>query len=212
MLRSRSFKTLTISLVLLPLVLTGCGMPPADEPVTHGTADVEEIDILIMESFPVQVAVVARGHLRDSCTEIDEIRRTFDTETKTFFVEITTIRPADAVCAQVLEPFEERVTLDVDGLPAGTYTADVNDVTDTFTLDVDNVLPETPITEISWDQARELILSGDVEQATQLHSRQVTLHLEDGRQLVTMEPQLDAVFDVIDECGEPCADMVLATE
>lgn len=226
MFRSRLPEALAVGLVLLSLLLAGCGLPPADagktpsqdpttppdEPVTYGMADVEEIDILIMESFPVQVAVVARGHLRDGCTEIDEVRRKFDVETNTFSVEITTARPTEAVCTQALEPFEERISLDVHGLPAGTYTVDVNGVTDTFTLDVDNVLPETSTTDISWDQARDLILSGDVQQVTQLHSRQVTLHLEDGRQLVTVEPELDAVFDIVEECGEPCADIVLATE
>src|SRR5690606_272202 len=39
----------------------------------RGQAIVNSIDILMMESFPVQVRVVARGDLPDSCTEIDEI-------------------------------------------------------------------------------------------------------------------------------------------
>jgi hypothetical protein len=127
-------------------------------------------------------------------------------------VEITTVRDAEAVCAQVLAPFEERIALDVYGLPAGTYTIDVNGVTDSFTLDVDNAPQEAPTTEISWDEARELILAGDVAQVTQLHSLQVTLGMKDGRQLVTIEPQIDDVFDVVQECGDPCAEMILATE
>jgi hypothetical protein len=40
----------------------------------------------------------------------------------------------------------------------------------------------------------------------------ITLYLKDGTQLVTVEPHIDAVFDVAEECGEPYADMVLATE
>jgi inhibitor of cysteine peptidase len=214
MFRLRFLQALAVGIALLSLLLAGCALPltdadegppqgptaTPDQPVTHGTADVEEVDILIMESFPVQVAVV------------DEIRRSFDAETNTFFVEITTVRPTDAICTQALEPFEERISLDVYGRPAGTYAVDVNGVTDTFTLDVDNAPQETPSADISWDEAKELILSGDVQQVTQLHSRQVTLHLEDGRRLVTVEPHIDAVFDVVEECGEPCADMVLATE
>ena len=60
--------------------------------------------------------------------------------------------------------------------------------------------------------ARELILAGEVAQVTQLHSLEVTLEPKDGRQVVTVEPEIDAVFDVVDECGEPCGNIVLVTE
>jgi hypothetical protein len=185
--------------------------PPAPGTVT-GLATVEEIEILIMESFPVQVAVVARGHLPDGCTEIDEVRSRFEPESNRFVVEITTARDAEALCTEALVPFEERVALDVYGLPAGTYFVDVNGVVDSFTLDVDNVPPEGSGDAIPWEEARALILAGEVEQVTQLHSLQVTLELRDGRRLVTVEPQIDDVFAVVEACGEPCADMVLATE
>jgi inhibitor of cysteine peptidase len=46
------------------------------------------------------------------------------------------------MCTQIVVPFEESIPLDVVGLPAGTYTVDVNGVTGSFTLDVDNQLPE----------------------------------------------------------------------
>jgi hypothetical protein len=177
-----------------------------------GMATVEEIDILIMESFPVQVAVVARGYLPDGCTQIDEVHSRFEPESNRFVVEITTVRDANALCTEALVPFEERITLDVYGLPAGTYTVDVNGVTDTFTFDVDNAPIEPNGATIPWEEARLMILAGEVAQVTQLHSLEVTLELKDGRRLVTVEPEIDDVFDAVDECGDPCADMVLATE
>ena len=202
--------------VLLVAVLAACGTSQAGETpsgeVVYGDADVEEVEVLLMESFPIQVAVIARGNLPDGCTEIDDVQTSFDEESKTFSVEITTVRDPDAVCTQALVPFEERIELDVRGLPAGTYTVDVNGVRETFTFDVDNELPESSGSEIPWEEARELILAGEVAQVTQLHSLEVTLELKDGRRLVTMEPEIDAVFDVVDACGEPCEDIVLATE
>jgi hypothetical protein len=192
----------------LPFDVAG---PPAPGGVT-GKAKVEEIDILMMESFPVQVAVVARGYLPDGCTEIDEVVSRFEPESTRFVVEITTVRDPDAVCTEALVPFEERVSLDVLGLPAGTYTVDVNGVTDTFTFDVENTVIEPDGATIPWDEARLMILAGEVAQVTQLHSLEVTLEMKDGRRLLTVEPEIDDVFDVVDECGEPCADMVLATE
>ena len=202
--------------IILATLLVGCGTSePLETPggdAISGEALVEEVNLQIMESFPVQVAAVVTGNLRDGCTEIDQIQQSFDEETKTFIVEITTLRDADAVCTQALVPFEERMDLVVRGLPVGTYAVDVNGVQETFTLDVDNELPEDANDEISWAEAQELIRSGQVVQITQLHSLEVTLELEDGRRLTTTEPEIDAVFEVVDECGDPCADILLATE
>jgi len=215
MLGSRLPQRLSIGFILVSL-LVGCGPSeveaPAGDETVHGEADVEEVEILMMESFPVQVAVVARGNLRDGCTEIDEVQTNYDDESKTFSVDITTVRDPEAVCTQALVPFEERIDLDVRGLSAGTYTVDVNGVRETFTFDVDNELPDDSGSELEWEEARELILAGEVVQVTQLHSLEVTLELKDGRQLVTKEPEIDAVFDVVDQCGEACADVVMATE
>lgn len=210
----RTWRLLGAGLIMMSL-LAGCGTAggePATGDVIHGVADVEEVDVLIMESFPVQVSAVARGSLRDGCTQIHEVRTRFEEGSQTFVVEITTVRDADAVCTQALVPFEERVELEVRGLPAGTYTVEVNGVRETFTLAVDNVAPDTSEGQVSWDRARALILSGQVEQVTQLHSLEVTLQLRDGTQLVTTEPEIDAVFEAVDACGEPCSDMVLITE
>ena len=100
-------------------------------------ANVNDIEIMLLESFPVQVNVVARGEHPDSCTEVDKI--TTRREGTTFFVTIATSRPADAICAQVITPFEEVIALDVVGLKAGVYTVDVNGARDTFELQIDNI-------------------------------------------------------------------------
>lgn len=123
-------------------------MPDADtasENIIEAEATVESIGIMIMESFPVQVSVNVTGYLGDGCTTLNDIETT--QEGDTFLVHITTQRPADAMCTQQLVGFEENVALDVEGLPAGTYTVDVNGVTDTFTLDVDNIAEPLPGTE-----------------------------------------------------------------
>lgn len=106
--------------------------------VSYDLAPVDNVDILIMESFPVQVRVVITGNLPDGCSQIDEAQVT--REDKPFHVELTTRRPVDKECTEALVPYEENVPLDVVGLPAGEYTVEVNGVTETFTLAVDNVL------------------------------------------------------------------------
>jgi len=115
------------------------------ENVTIDEATVQSIDVMLLESFPVQVHVNVTGYLGDGCTTLGDIQTT--QEGNTFLVHITTQRPTDAICTQQLVGFEENVALDAAGLPAGTYTVDVNGVTDTFTLDVDNVAQPLPGTD-----------------------------------------------------------------
>jgi inhibitor of cysteine peptidase len=90
-----------------------------------------------MESFPVQVSVEVTGYLPDGCTNIDNVNTTKDGDT--FYVEIGTIRPRDALCTQALVPFTKSVPLDVYGLEKGIYNVDVNGKTASFELSVDNI-------------------------------------------------------------------------
>ncbi len=104
----------------------------------YGNATVESIEIMVLESFPVQIKVNARGYLLDGCTRIGEITK--EKKDNTFFVNIKTARPADTFCTQSLVPFQEVIPLDVYGLKAGIYTVNVNGVNSTFELVTDNII------------------------------------------------------------------------
>ncbi|WP_455364353.1 hypothetical protein [[Eubacterium] cellulosolvens] len=140
-------KTIAVTATIIFLIVTvfSIGMLYYQQPeksrddhtsVIEGLADVDEIEIIILESFPVQINVVARGSLPDTCTEIYVVTKR---EGNTYFITITTSRPADAICAQVVTPFEKIIPLDVVGLKAGIYTVEVNGVNGTFELQVDNI-------------------------------------------------------------------------
>ncbi|GAA4641635.1 hypothetical protein GCM10023115_01090 [Pontixanthobacter gangjinensis] len=78
---------------------------------------------------------------------------------------------------------------------------------------VTNETPADPEpAEISWTEAVEYINSGGVETAMQTHSLFVYLQMKDGREFTTTEPNIDEVFRVIRNCGEPCADIARITE
>ena len=66
--------------------------------------------------------------------------------------------------------------------------------------------------QVTWDQAVSMIMNGEVKQITQTHALDVTLQLKDGRTLITAEPAIDDVIQVIQRCGEACKDIVIATE
>lgn len=119
-----------------------------DPNANPGLATVEDIDILMLESFPLQVQVVVTGNLMSSCYEIgdiNEIRRDrhFDVSVKT--------RMIAEVCAQALVPFEISIPLSVHGLKADRYTVSVNGAEGEFTFTQDNTVPEDG--ESNTDQA-----------------------------------------------------------
>lgn len=66
--------------------------------------------------------------------------------------------------------------------------------------------------EVDWETAVEILNSGNVEMVVQLHSLDVTLTMEDGSEIHTVEPQIDAIFAEIEQCGDPCSDIIVATE
>ena len=104
-----------------------------------GRATVDSIEIIIATSFPVQVFAVLRGYLSDGCTAISSIDARGPLASR-FHIEITTERPAEALCTLALVPFERNVPLGVYGLPKGTYEAVSGNVRASFTLHQDNNL------------------------------------------------------------------------
>ncbi|WMW22566.1 hypothetical protein RE476_01740 [Methanolobus mangrovi] len=148
------FVLLTIVIVTIATFSLGCAEPPTvldNETETtdqlngeyvYNNAVVEDTEILILESFPVQIHVIATGYLPDGCTQIHEKNIEFNDQKNTFTINITTTRPADAICTEAIVPFENTIVLDVYGLEKGIYTVDVNGITNEFELQTDNIIPE----------------------------------------------------------------------
>jgi hypothetical protein len=116
--------------------------PPSDY-VDGPPAMVEEIEILILESFPVQVSVSAKGYLPNPCTRIGriDVARTIYGD---FDITINTLTSPDA-CIQVIEPFEEIISLNVTGHYAGIYQVTFNNpngstISANFNLQQDNFI------------------------------------------------------------------------
>ena len=72
--------------------------------------------------------------------------------------------------------------------------------------------PTPYLAKVDWETAVGILNSGDVEMAAQLHSLEVILTLKDGTEMRTVEPTIDAIFHKVDECGQPCSEIALATE
>ena len=108
-------------------------------------AVIDTVEILILESFPVQVNAVIKGKLPDACVKIERINQQL--VGNTFVVTIITNRQLDVGCIAQLQPFEQMLPLEVVGLPNGAYSVTVsgtNSVSSTFALSGDQALPATP--------------------------------------------------------------------
>jgi len=131
--------------------------------VPGNKAAIESVEIMIMESFPVQVNVVISGTLPDSCSAINQVNQARNGDM--FVIAVGTVHQTGVMCAEQTQPFKESVLLDVAGLPAGSYTVTAtgsNSVSNSFALTVDNNAPQPPptpdivgasITGIVWDDS-----------------------------------------------------------
>lgn len=93
---------------------------------------VESIEVRILESNPVQVEAVVRGQLADGCTTLEGA--TVEVQEQTFVITLQANRPADQMCAQVLTPFEQVVSLELPADATGAYEVQAGDVVQSFTL------------------------------------------------------------------------------
>lgn len=82
-------------------------------------------------------------------------------------------------------------------------------------LPLGNTTEPSPVpcdSDIGWEAAVDLVGSGRVAEIYQTHSLDVTLVLDDGCTVHTVEPVIDDIFHEVEKCGEPCSEIILATE
>ena len=100
-------------------------------------AFVDKIELLLLESFPVQVHVQVSGNLPTPCHQLEPVNIRY-TENR-FEIAVNVIQLQTLIaCIQVLEPFQVTIPLNVYGLPAGYYDVQVNDKAASFELTADN--------------------------------------------------------------------------
>lgn len=104
-------------------------------PLAGPLAPINNTQVEIAESFPVQVAVLVSGNLPDGCTYLNSPAHVRDGNT--FYVNLTT-RTEGETCTQALVPYERRIPLDTTGLPAGTYLVDINGQQVSFEIEQTN--------------------------------------------------------------------------
>jgi inhibitor of cysteine peptidase len=128
-LSNRAFLNSLGLFVLFILPLSACELgEEKSRPVFVETVDIE----VNQAADPPQYFAVVSGHLPDACSEISGVDQ--NRRGQTIDIEITSSSPEGALCAQILTPIEETISLDLAGLLAGQYTVNVNGTVTTLTL------------------------------------------------------------------------------
>jgi hypothetical protein len=96
---------------------------PGDSAWRRGSVYLDAVDMLIAESYPVQIFLVLRGNLPTPCHKLRIATNAPDPQNR-IAVEVYTLADPNAVCIQMLEGFEARVALG--SFPGGHYSVWVN--------------------------------------------------------------------------------------
>lgn len=86
--------------------------------------DMEASQILVMESFPIQVNVLLTGNLPDPCHELRVVPVTDET-TRRVDLEVYSLTIKGKACITVIQPFE--ATISLGSFSGGTYEVFIND-------------------------------------------------------------------------------------
>jgi hypothetical protein len=97
---------------------------PGDENLTRGNVFIQEMDILIRESFPPQIALTLSGELPTPCNQLRVQVSEPDADNRIDVEAYTVVNP-DLACIQVIEPFNANISLGT--FPGGHYSVWVND-------------------------------------------------------------------------------------
>lgn len=116
-----------IASLVLSIVLVACApMAPGETKDTEpGQVYISNADILIMESFPVQVSLSVSGELPSPCHQLVSEVETPDKENR-IHVNVESRAESDEACIQVLEAFSTQLSIDMQGARNGIYSVWLN--------------------------------------------------------------------------------------
>ncbi len=83
---------------------------PGDDELQRGNVFIDSTEVLLLESYPVQVKLQLTGNLPTPCHHLRVIVSAPDEQNR-IQVEVYSVTDPNVMCIQVLEPFDVRVSL-----------------------------------------------------------------------------------------------------
>jgi hypothetical protein len=133
--RWKTFLLVMFALLILigcKLLQVGSSQPQASDPLqplpdeanmSRGEVTISSQELLVMESYPLQVALLIKGTLPTPCHQLRVDVSEPDDQNRIMVEAYSLVDPAQ-ICAQVLQSFEENIPLG--SYPDGTYTVLLN--------------------------------------------------------------------------------------
>ncbi len=123
-----------ISLIVMISIglLAACGTDVPEESSAKDSGSPAMVDGVVVETINEHQYAVVNGFYPDPCTRISDVDQVVDG--KRFVISLTTDRPDDMVCAQMLAEYEVSLLLETGGLPPGEYTVEVGERETNFSL------------------------------------------------------------------------------
>ncbi len=121
--------------MIISIVISGC-VENNKVNYIYGNATIEDFEIKILKSAPVEGNITVRGYLPDVCTEIYKIDN--KREKNVFYFTIRTIRPEDVTCENELYFFEKVIPFNAQKLSPGVYYVIVNGMNSSFEITLDS--------------------------------------------------------------------------
>ena len=118
--------------VISQRVVTTSTSPVIQQQTVRREAQVQSVEVQVANSAPLQVNAVVRGVLTESCATLGESQVQYTPNA--FQITVYVDNRAEIGCAQVTTPFETSIPLEVEDLPAGSYTVIANGASTGFTL------------------------------------------------------------------------------
>jgi hypothetical protein len=116
----------------ISIILVACG--GSDEQASDSSASgaAAMVDGVTIDFRNGHYYGIVTGTYPDSCTRISDILQDVDGEQ--IIIVLSTAKPADLMCAQMITPFGVDILLETGGLLPAEYLVEVNDASTTFTL------------------------------------------------------------------------------
>lgn len=118
-------KTTRILLLVMAVALAACAGPTTGSQPTRGPVYIDSADLLVLESFPIQLNLVLAGHLPTPCHKWHYEIEVANAQNQIHVTLYSSIDPA-VTCLQVLHPFNQAISIPLDGLPDGDYSLWLN--------------------------------------------------------------------------------------
>lgn len=96
---------------------------PGDVTLSRSEVYLDSTDLLVLESYPVQIMLNLKGSLPTPCHQLRVMANPPDEQNRVQ-VEVYSVADPARICAQVLEPLDANINLG--SFPSGHYTVWVN--------------------------------------------------------------------------------------